>query len=59
MKETKYWVWLTMVFGVGNQRLWQAMSLYEKASDAYNSLKNSYGKLRLNSTEQKNVRSLL
>ena len=58
MKETKYWVWLTMVFGVGNQRLWQAMSLYEKASDAYNSLKNSYGKLRLNSTEQKNVRSL-
>lgn len=58
MKETKYWVWLTMVFGVGNQRLWQAMSLFEKASDAYNSLKNSYSKLRFNSTEQKNIRSI-
>lgn len=58
MKETKYWVWLTMVFGVGNQRLWQAMSLFERASDAYNSIKNSYTKFRFSSAEEKNIRSI-
>lgn len=58
MKETKYWVWLTMVFGVGNQRLWQAMSLFERASDAYNSIKNSYTKFRFSSAEEKNIRSV-
>lgn len=58
MKETKYWVWLTMVFGVGNQRLWQVMSLYERASDAYNSMKNGYTKLRFSSSEAKNISSV-
>lgn len=57
MKETKYWLWLTMVFGVGSNRIWQAMCLYETASDAYNSLKNGYSSLKLNDNEIKNIRS--
>lgn len=55
MKETKYWLWLTMVFGIANNRIWQAMCLYETASDAYNSLKNGYSSLNLNDNEIKNI----
>lgn len=55
MKETKYWLWLTMVFGIANNRIWQAMCLYETALDAYNSLKNGYSSLNLNDNEIKNI----
>lgn len=57
MKETKYWLWLTMVFGIANDRIWQAMCLYETAPDAYNSLKNGYSSLKLNDNEIKNIHS--
>lgn len=58
MKETKYWIWLTMVFGIANNRIWQAMCLYETALDAYNSLKNGYSSLNLNDNEMKNIHSV-
>ena len=34
MDETKYWMWLTMVFGVGNRRIWEVMCLFEDAQEA-------------------------
>lgn len=55
MDETKYWLWLSMVFGVGSRRIWEAMCIYETAEEAYAALTDPECFLRLSDTELKNT----
>lgn len=57
MNETEYWLWLTMVFGVGSRRIWEAMCLYETAGEAYEELSSGMTLLRLNDTDREKVRN--
>ncbi len=54
-EETKYWVWLTMVFGVGNRRIWEAMSLFGSAKEAYDTLSSDHSQLKLKDNEIRNI----
>lgn len=38
MIRVKYWLWLTMVFGVGNNRLWDIMRYFDDPISAYEEL---------------------
>lgn len=58
MEETKYWLWLNMVFGTGNHRIWEVMSFFRTAEKAYISLTNDNGIVSLNEAERKNVNSI-
>ena len=55
MDETKYWVWLNMVFGTGNHRIWEVMSFFRTAEKAYLSLSSESPIVSLNENENKNV----
>ena len=55
MDETKYWLWLNMVFGTGNHRIWEVMSFYRNAEKAYVSLTSDSPAVSLNENENKNV----
>lgn len=57
MNENKYWVWLTMVFGISNRRIWEAMRLFESAVEAYNELSSGAMNDRLNQSEIENIRN--
>ncbi|MDE5764037.1 MAG: DNA-processing protein DprA [Ruminococcus sp.] len=58
MEDKIYWIWLSLVFGVANRRLWQIMNIYESASEAFYAMHSgSTGKL-LNRKEQKSVREI-
>ena len=56
MDETKYWMWLTMVFGVGNRRIWEVMCLFEDAQEAYQALTEQSVNLRFTEKENENFR---
>ena len=55
MDEIKYWLWLNMVFGTGNHRIWEVMSFYRTAEKAYISLTSGNSMVSLNENENKNV----
>lgn len=55
MNETKYWVWLSMIFGSANRRLWQLMSLFETAGEAYDAVTSGESGIRLNDAERRNI----
>lgn len=55
MDETKYWLWLNMVFGTGNHRIWEVMSFFRNAEKAYVSLTSDTSVVSLNENENKNV----
>jgi len=55
VEDTKYWLWLTMVFGIGSRRIWEAMSLFSSAREAYDVLTGDRSKLRLNDKETENI----
>lgn len=55
MEQTKYWLWLSMVFGVGSRRIWEAMCIYETAEEAYAALTDPECFLRLSDAELKNT----
>ena len=57
MNETKYWVWLTCVFGVGSRRIWEIMRFFRSASEAYDMLNAGEPDVRLNEKETENLRS--
>ena len=40
MDETKYWLWMSMVFGIGNPRIWEVVCLFEDVVEAFSSLKD-------------------
>ena len=35
MNETRYWLWLSLVFGAGNPRVWQLLDHFDSAHDAF------------------------
>ena len=55
MNETKYWLWLTMVFGIGSRRIWELMCLHDTASDAFFSLTGEDNGLNLSEQERNNI----
>ncbi len=55
MDETKYWLWLNMVFGTGNHRIWEIMSFFRSAEKAYAALSSDDSVVSLNENENKNV----
>ena len=55
MDDTRYWVWLNMVFGTGNHRIWEVMSFFRTAEKAYISLTSDNAVVSLNENERKNV----
>lgn len=58
MNETKYWIWLSMIFGVANRRIWEAMRLFGSVREAYDVLSSGSIDLRLSETERKNIASV-
>ena len=55
MDETKYWLWLNMVFGTGNHRIWEVMSFFRNAEKTYDALTSDNSVVSLNENENKNV----
>ena len=55
MDNRKYWMWLTMVFGIGSRRIWELMSLYETPDEAYYELRSGSSLVRLNEKERNAV----
>ena len=39
MNETRYWLWLSLVFGAGNPRVWQLLDHFDSAHDAFFALR--------------------
>lgn len=58
MNETKYWLWLSMIFGTGSRRIWEIMNLFESASEAYNALVSGFEGITLSPQEEKNIKSI-
>ncbi len=57
MNDTKYWVWLSIVFGNTVKRLWHLMSYYENAEEAYHEFISGSGNKKLTNNERENVRT--
>jgi DNA processing protein len=53
--DIKYWLWLNMVFGTGNHRIWEIVSLYQTAGKAYEALTSDKTMVSLNEKERKNA----
>ena len=55
MDKVAYWLWLTEIFGTGNERLWTAMKCFGEPDTAYWELcRNNHG-LKLNQKELSNM----
>ncbi len=58
MDKVAYWLWLTEIFGTGNERLWTAMKCFGEPDTAYWELcRNNHG-LKLNQKELSNIKSI-
>lgn len=57
MNETKYWMWLSMVFGTGSRRIWEAMCLFTSAQEAYEMLSDGSVLLKLTDKENEKLKS--
>lgn len=55
MDEAKYWLWLSMIFGTGSQRIWETISLYGTAIKAYCALNSDISELNLSDKEIRNI----
>lgn len=58
MNETKYWLWISMIFGTGSRRIWEAMRLFGSAREAYESISSRSIDLRLSESEKNNISSV-
>ncbi len=58
MDETKYWLWMSMVFGIGNPRIWEVVCLFEDVVEAFSSLKDEPDSVPLTAKEKDAVRKL-
>ena len=56
MNETKYWVWLSMVFGVSSRRIWEVMKFFQNAGEAYELLRSGELALKLSDSENERLR---
>lgn len=57
MTKTKYWIWLTLVFGMGSRRVWQIMNMFETPEKAFFALKNGESGLNLSQREISGIKS--
>lgn len=57
MKDKKYWVWLSMVFGGGTYRLWQFMSIFETVEEVCCELLSAGEATGLTANEIRNIKS--
>lgn len=57
VNDTKYWLWLSMIFGTGNRRIWEAMRLFTCAEEAYMELSSGALNERLDEKESRNVKN--
>ncbi len=55
MDETKYWMWLSMVFGTGSRRIWEAMCLFTSAQEACEMLSDGSVTLKLSDAERERL----
>lgn len=58
MDETKYWLWLSLVFGNSLRDMWQIMCAFETASEAYYELCDGCRFLELTKKENNNIKSV-
>ena len=58
MDDTKYWVWLTMVFGVGSRRIWDTVNIYGDAENTYTALISGGSGLSVTQAEKRNIESV-
>ena len=57
MYRDKYWLWLTMVFGVGNERMWEVMRFFDDPLAAYSELVSGLFNDRLTEKENERIKS--
>lgn len=55
MNETKYWLWLSMIFGTGSRRIWEAMRLFSSAEEAYEEISSGVLSDRLDDNELRSI----
>ncbi len=55
MDDTKYWVWLMMVFGVGSRRIWDTVNIYGDAENTYTALVSGGSGLSVTQAEKRNI----
>lgn len=58
MDETKYWLWLSLVFGNSLMDMWHIMCAFETASEAYYELCDGCRFLELTEKEKSNIKSV-
>lgn len=58
MDETKYWLWLSLVFGNSVIDIWRIMCAFETASEAYYELCGGCRFLELTEKEKSNIKSV-
>lgn len=58
MNETKYWLWLSMVFGVGSRRIWEVMCLFPNAHEAFMALSEGNVNIVLSEKEREQCKSV-
>lgn len=54
-KSVKYWLWLTMIFGVASRRIWEVMRYFQHAQEACEALCSGIFNDRLDDNELKNL----
>ncbi len=57
MNDTEYWLWLSLVFGIGNRRIWEVMCLFDSAGEAYAELVSGFLNDRLSEDEIERIKS--
>lgn len=56
MNEKRYWLWLSLVFGAANPRVWDVLEHYESVQDAFYALRE--GEITgLTASEERNART--
>ena len=58
MDEVKYWLWLTMVFGAGSSRIWNAIEHFGTPQEAYEKLSAGKNSLELKDTEERSTKNI-
>ena len=51
MYRCKYWLWLTRVFGIGNERIWEVMRYFDDPAKAYTEILSGFLKDKLSEKE--------
>lgn len=58
MSREKYWLWLTMIFGIGNERIWEVMRFYDDPAQAYIELVSETNRFHLSDKETANIKNV-